>query len=296
MPQTTPIPRFILYEETPQDVELDFLHVETIYRRSSLHDWTIRAHSHPDQHQILLLTEGAGMVRLEDNEYALEPTAIVTVPALTVHSYRFQPGSNGFVLTVAAPFLEAVLGEDRHLAAAFSKHGQSLARVSREASPIEAFEALEREFVWSFPGRRSAIKAYLQLILVRTARLNVTTPELEPKQRRDAELVGRFRAMVEQRFREQPGLDAMAGALGVTTAKLNAACRAITGRSSAALVHDRLIVEAKRHLLYTGMTVAEIASALGFSDPAYFNRFFSRRTNTSPGLFRSMANRLDGQT
>ena len=50
---------------------------------------------------------------------------------------------------------------------------------------------------------------------------------------------------------------------------------------------DVVVIEAKRNLLYTGMTVAEIAWSVGFADPAYFNRFFSRRTGGSPGAFRA---------
>ena len=59
------------------------------------------------------------------------------------------------------------------------------------------------------------------------------------------------------------------------------ACRAL---ARAAMLHDRLMLEAKRCLIYTAWTIAEVGYALGFEDPAYFSRFFSRRAGVSPAL------------
>jgi AraC family transcriptional activator of pobA len=49
------------------------------------------------------------------------------------------------------------------------------------------------------------------------------------------------------------------------------------------------MVEAKRLLLYTGMTVAEVGYDLGFEDPAYFTRFFAEREGRAPSAFRAAA-------
>jgi AraC family transcriptional activator of pobA len=53
------------------------------------------------------------------------------------------------------------------------------------------------------------------------------------------------------------------------------------------LVHLRLLVEAERQLRYTTMSISQIAYYLGFEDPAYFSRFFSRLTKESPRVFRA---------
>jgi len=51
------------------------------------------------------------------------------------------------------------------------------------------------------------------------------------------------------------------------SARLNGCCRITTGRSSLALINDRLLTEAKRSLVYSDMTVNEIGAALGYVDP-----------------------------
>jgi len=64
------------------------------------------------------------------------------------------------------------------------------------------------------------------------------------------------------------------------------AVKAATGRTAAQLVREARTREAKRFLLRTDLTVRQVASWVGFADPAYFCRFFRRETGSSPGDFR----------
>ena len=54
------------------------------------------------------------------------------------------------------------------------------------------------------------------------------------------------------------------------------------------MVHDRLVLEAKRQLAFSNRNVKEICYELGFEDPAYFSRFFRNHTGTSPHEFREI--------
>jgi len=84
-----------------------------------------------------------------------------------------------------------------------------------------------------------------------------------------------------------------AAALKVSESRLRHACMIVAAQSPMQLVHARVVLEAKRQLRYTSGSVSEIAYALGFDDPAYFTRFFSRRTGMSPRAFRALALRPD---
>jgi AraC family transcriptional activator of pobA len=83
-----------------------------------------------------------------------------------------------------------------------------------------------------------------------------------------------------------------ASRLGITAAHLNALCRQAAGKSALALIHERMILEAKRNLVYTSMTIAVVADTIGFADPAYFTRFFRREVGMSPKEFRVKAGTL----
>lgn len=84
----------------------------------------------------------------------------------------------------------------------------------------------------------------------------------------------------------------MAVALGSSRAALTSACARSGGASPSAMLDARSVLEAKRMLIYADMSVAEIGYSLGFSDPAYFSRFFSRHSGRSPQAFR-IASRAD---
>jgi AraC family transcriptional regulator, transcriptional activator of pobA len=67
---------------------------------------------------------------------------------------------------------------------------------------------------------------------------------------------------------------------------LNRAVKEITGKSTTTHISERIVSEAKALLLHTDWNVADIAYALGFEYPTYFNNFFKRITGTNPTSLR----------
>ena len=101
-----------------------------------------------------------------------------------------------------------------------------------------------------------------------------------------ANLVRAFRELVERRYRDGWPLTRFAQELNVSLPALRSACMTVDGLTPSTILHERLIVEAKRSLVYSTMTVAQIAYRLGFEDADYFTRFFSRMCKKSPTLYR----------
>ena len=127
-----------------------------------------------------------------------------------------------------------------------------------------------------------------QFIMLLVALIRAKAPAVPPLPADDRSyaLVARYRDLIEGHFREERRLDFYAGRLGVTPARLNAACRARLGATASGLLHDRVITEAKRWLIYTGMSVAEVGYALGFASQAHFTVMFRKLVGTTPGAYR----------
>jgi len=68
---------------------------------------------------------------------------------------------------------------------------------------------------------------------------------------------------------------------------LNRAVKKTTGKPTTAHIADRVIKEAKALLQHTHWNTADIAYALGFECPTYFNNYFKRLTGTNPGALRA---------
>ena len=103
------LPLFHLYGDPPDDSAFDFIHIETIASRSSVHDWTIRAHRHRNLFQILLIARGGGEMTFEAQAIAFEAPAAIIVPATIAHGFRFRPdATEGWVLTFTEDVARAV--------------------------------------------------------------------------------------------------------------------------------------------------------------------------------------------
>ncbi|MBB2817256.1 UNVERIFIED_ORG: AraC family transcriptional activator of pobA [Rhizobium esperanzae] len=81
--------------------------------------------------------------------------------------------------------------------------------------------------------------------------------------------------------------------LATTPHLLDKAAREFFGRSVKELLLERRLLEAKRLLMFTVRSVEYIADEIGFEDPAYFSRFFRKRTGDAPAAWRR--HRLQGK-
>jgi AraC-like DNA-binding protein len=76
--------------------------------------------------------------------------------------------------------------------------------------------------------------------------------------------------------------------LSVHVNYLNSAVKEVTGKTTTAHISDRIIAEAKALLQHTDWNIAEIAYALGFEYPTYFNNFFKKKTGYIPKSERAV--------
>ena len=76
--------------------------------------------------------------------------------------------------------------------------------------------------------------------------------------------------------------------LSVHVNYLNRALKEVTGKPTTAHISDRIISEAKALLQHTDWNIADIAYALGFEYPTYFNNYFKRMTGTNPKSLRAV--------
>jgi AraC family transcriptional activator of pobA len=98
--------------------------------------------------------------------------------------------------------------------------------------------------------------------------------------------VERFQDLVEREFRRWHRVDEYAARLRVSPGHLSVLCKSHLGHSASGEIHRRLLIEARRLLLYTDKPAFAVARELGFADPAYFGRFFKREQRQTPRAYR----------
>ena len=286
------LPLFHLYGDPPDDQAFDFIHVETIASRSSIHDWTIRAHRHRNLFQILLIEQGGGEMTFDAARLPFAAPAAILVPATIAHGFRFEPNAtNGWVVT----FTEDAAG------ALADRAGEALARLralgaqpvipigdETERARLSALcKDLFEEHSLAREGFRLAMRGLLVLIAVGVARLAASrartgTVTLHPA---DA-TVTQLRALVDENFRTERLLNFYAEKLGMTVDRLNDHVKRSTGVTAGHLIRQRVLTEAKRQLVFTTQPIHDISVELAFADPSHFARFFRQQTDATPQAFR----------
>lgn len=287
--QKQKIPVYVLYGEVRLNPAGSLLHIETIEARSARHHWKIEPHRHHALHQLIVVTKGGGVVLADGQRSQYRPAAVVMMPAGVVHGFEFEPGTRGHVVSVSVDLLNGFAQREPGVAALFASHRiVELRRGDPHASDLaRSVSMLAREFNRLAAGSELALHGWVAVLLGNLLKLSSASPNLaDPVGGQRQRMMARFTELVESRFREHHAVAAFARALHVSESHLRGVCLASTGQSPIQLIHARILLEAKRQLHYTGNPVSEIAFALGFEDPAYFTRFFTRLAGDSPRAFR----------
>lgn len=285
-----PAPIYKLYGEDQWPTP-DMVHCESIEARSRLHDWQIRLHRHHGLMQWLYLQDGKARAGLDGRYHDLPAACIVAVPQMCVHGFQFAPDAQGYVVTLGYPLVKR-LGQT--LTGVVHVPGQArVLRVEAADRPMldAAFALLHTEYQANREHRNGLIEAMLTSMLVWLSRqlagesASGGTRQTDRAQRHFVA----FGELIEAHYAQPWSVAEYAALIGVTPAHLNVLCREIVGESALGLIHQRRLLEAKRMLVYTSMTISTVSDALGFSDPAYFTRFFRRLAGVSPREFRRQA-------
>jgi len=155
------------------------------------------------------------------------------------------------------------------------------------------YNILHEDMVQEFLHKDSIQKEMLQLLiqkliikstrLIKKQQLNICVPKQD--------LLKKFKTLVELHFMNERQVSFYAEKLFKSPKTLSNQFNKLN-TNPLQIIHDRLILETKLLLQYTGLTFKEIAFQLGYKDPSGLSRLFKNQTNTSPSDFRKNYNNL----
>jgi len=286
MKSTLPgVPLFQLYGENQAWPGTDLLHCESIPARSRLHHWEIKPHQHAELFQLLYVQRGQAQVEIEGVRSVVDEAAIQVVPPLTVHGFRFSADIQGHVLTFGTALvadLEQRLGAPLSVLtkAACYPLGKDRVRLRN------LVETLQQEYQGHEPARVTLLEALVTALMVWISRRQQLGQAPRNRDERDRQLLGQYLRLVEAHYREHLSVEDFAARMNIQSLQLNQLCRALSGQTALQVVHQRLLLEARRNLIYTRMSIGQLSDSLGFSDPTYFARFFKRLSGQTPNGYR----------
>ncbi len=291
-PAPATVPSYRLYREQFGETGDFWLHCETLLERTARHNYEIAPHRHDSLFQIFLLTRGEGELLGDAGSCDFEAPCALLIPHGAVHGFRFRRGVDGLVVTALADRLDAVAASDR-LIAEFASLPRIVALSSTgDDAATTALQAIADEMVNPAAGHLPILEALMSQAVVALARAHLDRNPQDPgSAARNPGRIDELMALIGLHYREHKPVAFYARRLGITPTHLNRIARRETGATVQGLIARRLVEAARRDLVFSTSPVQSIAYALGFADPAYFNRFFRRAIGITPGAFREAERR-----
>ena len=128
----------------------------------------------------------------------------------------------------------------------------------------------------------------LKTMLLILERINRDKSQSPTSDRSEWTCFSGFRDSLEEQYRMSRSVQYYADLLNTTPKKLNEITNNFCGQSAKRMIEDRVILEAKRLLIYTDNTIKEIGHFIGFNDPTNFNKFFKKFAGITPVEFREL--------
>lgn len=275
------VPNFFVYGEPDRPIDTGFIHVEAISERWYLHYGVAAAHKHDRLAQITFWTRGGGRYRIEDQVLDFTAPAVSFIPSGIIHAFSVEAQtSDALVISVA----DGALPPIRALSSLDTGHPVMVRGQPGHPQWQHLSDIMHRTHADYRNGNARALAA-LTAVAMNDIALLAEADSHRPQQG-PVGLAMAFRRFVDLHFREGWSMEQYVVALGTTSHLLARACHAAFGQPPKACVDDRRLLEAKRLLQFTIRPVEDIGYEIGFEDPAYFSRFFRRRTGKPPGEWR----------
>ncbi|PSR54285.1 AraC family transcriptional regulator [Adhaeribacter arboris] len=247
------------------------------------------AHKH-DFFIILLVTQGTGTHTIDFKSYPVIPQTVFFLSPGQVHAWQLSDESAGYILffnrnfictqpeqkeIYRFPFFNGLLNKPLVYLPA-----EQLLPVTKTIENMEQ-EHRQHGFRW-----QDAVRNYLNILLIRLHRVyQMQQPDPETTINHHS-LWQQLDNLIEQHFKQHQQISFYAEQLHLTDKQLNEACKSTFGKTTSALLQDRIILEASRLLIHSSLTITQIAAELGYFDNSYFGRFFKKHTGKTPEQFR----------
>ncbi|AEH01039.1 MULTISPECIES: AraC family transcriptional regulator [unclassified Lacinutrix] len=145
-------------------------------------------------------------------------------------------------------------------------------------------DSLIEEFKNVNTAQHDMLQSYLKQFIIHSVRIQSENYPVDKNI--ETRLFKDFSTILEQNYKTIHSVTEYAKRLGISPKSLTKNFQKIGAQTPSDIIKNRIIIEAKRQLIYTKQSVKEIAYSLGFNDSAYFSRYFSKATSKSPLQFR----------
>jgi AraC-like DNA-binding protein len=233
-----------------------------------------------------LVINGSGKHIIDFEKIQIVPNRLFFLKPEQVHFWEVKPKSKLAVLQFSSDFLTHLFSFD--VIPALSAASNSYFDLTREkaGSLFEIYQKIESESLSNERFSEKIIQAEIYILLTEIERL-IKSSDAPLTKNNKIDLLNQFKKLLNDKYKEITTISGYASLLNITPNYLNIVVKETTGKTANSLMHERVLLEARRLLIQKNSDITQIAFDLGFNDASYFSRFFKKASGQSPSEFRA---------
>ncbi len=243
-------------------------------------------------HDITLITDGQGKFRIDEKEYSVREGDIIFSSPNQIRWWDIDNITDGYALIFEKEFLLTFFNDPdflQHLLYFRDTHTFSKLTLGEE---YEYTLRLINEIKQEIDSYKEKDKHILRALLYQTLKSldriyilkNTSSGNTENVKNRHADT---FIKLVDIGYKQNHSIRYYADKLCITPNYLNEQIKSAKGINAKQVIHNKIIQEAKKMLLYTSDSMSDIAASLNYENTSYFIRFFRRQTGYTPLQYRN---------
>ena len=252
--------------------------------------------SYPHRHdffEVLYLLNGSGFHVIDGNKYEINPPCIFFMSPGQAHKIEFSNDIEGYIFIFTSEFYLINQSNQNRLIEFpffFTIRQDNPPLILKDEGDILFIESLFKKGIDEIQSNENfsydLIRSILDLILT-TCATKYKTEENIPEKAKGHFVVKRFFQLVEENYQTNLTVSQYADKMAITPNHLTQTVNQLTGKTSSQIIRSKQILEIKRLLVHTNLSITEIANYMNFPDQSYFAKFFKRETGISPLQYRN---------
>lgn len=248
-----------------------------------------KAHAH-DFYLVLLVTEGHGKHTIDFNEYEVEPGSVFVLSPGQVHTWDLSDDTDGYVLFFTKEYFLIDFNKNRLNSLPFFKSSFSIPYLKLDQPDqsiiLNLFTQINDEYKKHQLNYHDMIRLYLNVMFIEFSRLYSVVNEEQYEYRYELVQLNKFESLIDTHFQEHKSLPFYANEMNLSLKQISHLCKKTVGKTPSEILNDRMILEAKRLIIHSDLSISSISDTLNFSDNSYFCRTFKKNAGITPEQFR----------
>jgi len=240
---------------------------------------------------IMLITKNKGTHSLNYHEYQYSAGTVFTIRKDSIHKF-YKSNGKGKLFVFTENFVIHYLGE-QHSYKLFQLFNELLGSPKVQLSKDDFIEIeqisqqIEKEYMEVKDTHSlEIIRSLLHVLIIKLVRIKSKGNDVFENPKYISQFV-KFQNLVEKECFENKKVSYYANAMNITPRTLNNITNSIVHKSAKAFINEILIVQIKRLLINTQLTINEIAYMVGFDETTNLFKYFKKYTGSSPNSFRN---------